>query len=638
MTGVWHAYPDRLPNEKTQQLNATTKLTWALSPTMRLGVVGLLEDRGRLFGWKNSTYMDRFRYFLEGVPKWDGMHITAGVKWSHFLSRATAYELQVSVVHDNVRRGFCDDNNDGVISPGEDGDFLTWADKTQVIRYQADKTGVDPQKSFIVGGSDGVTYLLPSPTLWKVARPPIHYENSTSRNITLKSDLSSQVDPHHLLGAGAQLRLHTVGKEIRNGYSRTGVTAQKPFLEEIWTRHPAELGFYLQDRMEYSGLIVNVGFRLEGMSLDAAPIVNWYDFPDTVVDAQWGPLAVVRRGALLPWKWFLSPRVGFSHPIGNDAAVHVSFSRTRLSLPFSYLFGNYFTRLALSTMVNLDQETISAMNYDLGFQWSVLPATLLGVNAYYHDYNNMYGALLTLNRGPGQFYVRTNAVYSEARGIEISLQRDLVPLAFGISAGGRLAYTYSRVSVGNPVPANKTDYSAFAGDSAAYNGGLPFYDITLWNKSNIEVLGGNSTLLKGFSRNHRITCAFTIAFPRDFRLSGTGMFNSGFWYPLTLKADYVLPCAESPWNRRIDVRLEKQFVVSGKIHLDFFIDVLNLFNWTNLLAYYRELDEGVTAPQIAWEVYGDPTGGVGYNRPVTPDGSLIYDIPREVYFGVRLGF
>ena len=647
LTGLWHSTADRLPNERTQRFNSSAKLTWALSPTIRLSMIGLLEDRGRLFGWKNSSYADQYRFFLEGVPLWDGVHFTGGVKWSHLLSTSTSYELQVSVVYDNVRRGFCDDNNDGVIALGEHGNFLTFSDTAQVRRYQASAINADQQKFFsapMAGPnlSDAYVRLQTSVLAWNVARPPIYYENSTSRVVTLRGDLNSQIDRHHLLGCGAQVRLHMLDYEMRTGAIGIAGLPGNSYIEELWTRHPAELAFHLQDRMEFSGLIMNFGLRLEGLLLDAAPILDWYARPDTVVDAQGKLLLVPRRGSLLPWKWFLSPRIALSHPIGTEAAVHISYSRTCLSLPFSYLYSNYnsATRVSLfyAPAVNVDQETISATNYDLGVQWAVAPATLVGVNAYYRDYSNMYPASLSVYPSAvtsGGFYgVVTNACYSDVTGFELSLQRGLTPLGFGISAGGRIAYAYGKVKVGNPVSSNKSQFSVLGGDSAAYNGRLPFGDISLWDKSNFEVPGGPSTLTAGFDRTQRVTCGLTISFPWEIRLSGTGTFNSGFWYPERLKGGRVLSYARAPWNRRFDIRLEKSFPVSGSVHVDFFVDVLNLFNWTNILGYY----DYYLADQTAWELRGDPTGGSPINRPVTFEGTMLYDIPREAYFGARIGF
>ncbi len=638
VTGTYHSSGNRLPNEKTERFNGSAKLTWSLAPTMRLSVVGMLEDRGRLFGWKNSSYDETYRYFLEGVPLWDGLHVMAGVKWSHFLSQTTSYEIQASIIHDNSRRGFCDDNNDGIILLGEDGDFLTWSDTAQVHRYQATSGGKEFQKFFVAPVTrDGGTWLLTSRLFWQVARPYIYYDDFTSRVLALKGDVSSQVDPHHLIAAGLQVRIHSIEREMRSGSLMTPGST-KAYAEDIWLHRPRDLGIYLQDRMEYAGLVMNVGVRLEGTFLDVAPVANWYARADTIRDAQGGLFRRPQRGPTLPWKWFISPRVAFSHPIGHTAAVHASFSRTRLSIPYSYVFSNYNSAIQdyFSNTINVEQEPVSSMNCDLGIQWAVAPATLLGVSAFSRDYSNMYPASITVYTAASvtPYYVITNALYADTRGVELSVQRDLKPLVWGVTGGGRLAYAYSHLSSGFVTPINKTTFSPLTGDSAAFDGRLPFGDMDTWNRSYLEALGGGSTLTKGFNRNHRITCAFTLEFPEGFRLSGTGMFTSGFWYKENLKSDWIVSYAQGPWIRRVDIRLEKQFQISGRFHCNLFVDVLNAFNWVNVLAYCDILN----ADLAAWEIRGDPTGGPGINRPVTGEGTLVYDIPREVYFGLRIGF
>jgi len=638
VTGAYFSSANRLPNQKTQRFNGSAKLTWNFSPTMRLSVVGLFEDRGRLFGWKNSSYSDRFRYFLEGVPLWDGLHFTGGVKWVHFLSQNSSYELQASVTHDNQRQGFCDENNDGVISPGEEGEFLTWSDTAQVHRYQSAGGGKELEKFFVSSVTpDGGVFLGSSVLEWKVARPYIYYDDVTSRVVSLKGDMRSQLDAHHLVAAGLSLRLHTIERELRSG--RSGMLfGSQSFLEDCWSHHPRDFALYLQDRMEYSGLIMNLGLRVDGTLLDVAPIANWFARPDTVAGAQGGIYLKLRRSSPLPWKWFFSPRVAFSHPIGHTAAVHISFSQTRFFPPYSYIFANYNLPWLgpLSTVVNVDYDPVTAHNYDIGIQWALAPRTLITVNAYIRDYPNMNStwAWVYALGSSTQYYVISNAFPVDTRGIELSLQRDLAPVAPGVMAGGRVAYAYSHLSSGVYATGNKYQFSSLAGDSAAYDGRLPFGDFATWNRSYIEALGGSSTLTQGFNRNHRITCAIMVALPGEIRLSGTGMFTSGFWYQEALKSDMTVSYARAPWNRRVDIRFEKQFALTEKVHLDVLVDLLNVFNWVNVLAYYDYLQ----ADRSAWEVRGDPTGGSGINRPVTFEGTLIYDIPREVYFGLRLGF
>ncbi len=69
-----------------------------------------------------------------------------------------------------------------------------------------------------------------------------------------------------------------------------------------------------------------------------------------------------------------------------------------------------------------------------------------------------------------------------------------------------------------------------------------------------------------------------------------------------------------------------------------YVDVINAFGWENIIAY-----NSTNVGQLAWERTGDPTGGPTINRPIGigangNDGSMIYDIPREVFFGLSYSF
>ncbi|MGB6034031.1 MAG: hypothetical protein WBH55_14490, partial [Bacteroidota bacterium] len=70
----------------------------------------------------------------------------------------------------------------------------------------------------------------------------------------------------------------------------------------------------------------------------------------------------------------------------------------------------------------------------------------------------------------------------------------------------------------------------------------------------------------------------------------------------------------------------------------FYVDLINAFNSRNIVGYNNS-----NVGQLAWEKDGDPEGGPTINRPVGKgaqggDGSLVYDVPREVFFGVNFTF
>jgi hypothetical protein len=117
-------------------------------------------------------------------------------------------------------------------------------------------------------------------------------------------------------------------------------------------------------------------------------------------------------------------------------------------------------------------------------------------------------------------------------------------------------------------------------------------------------------------------------FPYDISLNSAGTFQSGFWYlSLTNGKEYK----QGPWNKQIDLKLEKAVKIY-RFRFTVFADIKNLFDSKNILAY----DNSIYSGAKLWDLNGDPTGTT--KTVVGDDGSLFYDIPREVYFGISLDF
>lgn len=638
--GYFNTY-GRLPNEFRRRINSSIKMNYNLSSDMRLNFTGLLEDRGKLFGWKNRSYVEDFRFFLEGVPTTDGATLVGSLKWTHVLSPSTFYEIQLSHTNDNNRSGFSDDNGDGIVQPGEDGDYLTFADTAQVYRYTArgNSGNTDFSKFFSPAPRNETNseagYTYPSGPAWKIARPGLYYENFKNTVTNIKADYTSQVTENHLISAGAQGRFHNLDRVLRAGYIGGTFSNYKNYVEEIWDVSPKELSLYVQDKIQYAGLIINVGLRLDGLDVAAADYKNYFaPFVDTTDGG--GPARVPVRGDNLSVDWFLSPRIGVSHPITDVAAMYFSFSRIQQAQPFSRLFTNYndFGNPSLPVVARTGQDPVRSTNYDLGVQWSFADGWGADINAYYKDIQNYGATSFTITpRSPWRLYIlNTNFGYADSRGLELTINKRLTPVADFLSIGGKFSYAYSYIKQAVGAGGNTQTFSTAAGDSALYGGQLPFDQINYFNTFERNVLGGNSTLTGGYDRPHRITYNVFLRFPYEITLSSVGTFSSGFYFVESLAPDpRARKLGEGPWNKRVDIRLEKAFTFSGLGRLAVYIDVLNAFNYTNIVAYNT-----TNVGQQEWERNGDPTGGPLISRAVSPDGSLVFDIPREVYFGVNV--
>jgi hypothetical protein len=646
LTGRWFDSHGLLPNEHTRKLNASVKANYSFTPSMKLNATFLLEDRGKLFGWKNTSYSEDFRYFLEGVPTWMGANIVGSLKWTHVLSPKTYYEVQASMVNDNSQHGYSDDNNDGKVGLSESGDYLTWADTAQVNRYMANAGNAQMDKFFSPTPRNETasenTIIMSGATNLKIARPGIYYENFTNNVITVKGDYTSQINANHQLRAGLQARFHDLDMTRRAGYIGGVFPTYKNYVEEMWNVKPKEYSAYAQDKMEYAGLIINLGLRLDGLGLAAGDYANFFaPFMDSK-DAAGGSIRIPVRGENAAIKWFFSPRLGVSHPISDNAAMYFSFSRQQQSQPFSKLYTNYndFGNPSLPVEVRTDQDPIRSTNYDLGIQWAFLEGYGLDINAYYKDIQSYGGTSLVITpNAPWRLYqINTEMGYADSRGIELTFRKTTIPVADWLTIGGRLSYAYSYVKQSVYAGGNVTGYSTVGGDSAKYSGQLPWEDIKYWNTIERNVLGGNSTLLGGYDRPHRISYNLILRFPWEFTLSSVGTFQTGFFFPLTLGDPRKRELGQSPSTKQVDFRIEKAFTIKGIGRLSAYVDVINAFGWENIIAY-----NSTNVGQLAWERTGDPTGGPTINRPIGigpsgNDGSMIYDIPREVFFGLSFSF
>jgi len=634
----------RLPNEKYRELNSQLKINYNLTPEIKLVALGILNDKGKLFGWKNSYYDDYFKWFLEGVPKGDGLSWVGSLRLTHFLSNNTFYEVQVYNKFDERRRGYCDDNNDGIIDIDEDGDFLTWADTAQVNRYMS---STDLTKFFAVSPRNEAINQTTTKGLnnqvYGLRRPGIFYQDMKVNVLTAKADFTSQVTFNHQLKAGLQFKLSEYDKVQRAAFIG-GVG--RNFVEEMWNKKPIEFGAYAQDRMEYAGLVINLGTRVDMWDPKAEDYADWfYPYREQSVynELGQGPFKerVPARGKKVDAKWFFSPRIAVSHPISDKAAIYFSFARLVQPPPASLIYADYneFANPSLPNVVTVDREPYKTTNYEFGGQWEIIPNIALNVNAYFRDIQNYsnYSFNVVPRSGYGvNYYVHFASGYANARGVEVQLETLPYDLANIVKLSGRLSYTYSYVKKSTPVGSWKdtpTQFTTLAGDSAKYGGQLPFDDYQYYRKVEINAGGSTSTLTGGFDREHRIAYTLFARFPYDITLTSLGTFQSGFYWAKRLTDPRIAgrELTTGPWNAQVDLRIEKAFKFTDKLRLALFCDIKNLFDKENILGF-----DATNSGYDLWELKGDPTGLA--KRPVGQDGSLFYDIPREVYFSVTIDF
>ena len=649
-SGQWFQSNGFEPNEFDKRIGGTLKTSYNVSATSRLTAVGIVEDRGLWGGWNNRSYHDYWRYYLEGVAQDDGGSYLGSLQWTQVLSENSFFSAQAYRTHVRTRYGYVDDNDNGFSDLGEDGDFLDFTDPAVIEKYVGAGEDAKMFSTNISNAFADITGLTaPDATRLRTAQPQPYSEDAANSTTGLRFDYSNQITFNHFIQAGVEAKLRHFDYEEVYGIDQPGSKlnpeAVEPFRYTDWSRKPWELSLYASDRIEYGGLIVNLGLRLDFIDRDTEEILDYYyPFTRDTVMVNGRPLArnFFRRGDDVPIDVFLNPRIGVSHPIGSRAAMYFSFARNQqiiYALLYDFYEGNH-SSTSFTNYPDPSQEPISSNNYELGVQWEFAEGWGADINAYMRAIDN-YGQIEfdAENRQPegtavvsgipsGPHRWMTSYGYADSRGVELVLRRRPLRLAEDFTLGLTASYTYSTVeaarnaagviAVADNDPENPTTEVPF--DLSEGSAHFPQ-----------NVSGGASTLAAGYDRRHRGVIRAVSSLPLDFSLGLTGAVESGFLYPRQIDVDpRDRELLTGPTNFQLDLRLEKRFDFGNRLGADVYVDVVNLTNRFNVVAYNNN---PLTAELEIFERTGNPG-----SRLIQRDGSALYGPARNVYFGARVRF
>lgn len=631
-----------LPNALDRSMRHTLKLTHQATNSMKVTANLMIDDGGQLGGWVNNNFSGRYAYYPQGGAGNKKLGTMAYLGLNHVLSDNSFYEVKLSQVTRQSEFGYSDDNGDGIVDPDEDGDFIIIDTQAEADLYLGvNGSGADANGNFTffnANPGNSVNFDLPfAGNQYRLAQPGFYYEDLQRDVLQLKADYTNQINYNHQIKTGILYRAHTIAgfmqrNQITVGYSNL------PFEVSDFENSPTEMAWYLQDRIEYGGVIVNVGLRIDGLDVDAEEIADpfapsemgTYTYSNGTVQDIRTPI----RGDAVDTKWFVQPRLGVSHPISETAAMHYSWGKFYSPPSFSNLYQDYnsFTNPAWPTYYDPDADPTTATAYEMGLQYSFRPGYLLDVTAYYRDIENYSRLGLTIspaNAGFANYTFNTTGGYADSRGIEFGLERRSKT---GITVRANYAYSYIKASSnGNgstPFP-NQTSFSHTAAVDVE-NLKTTLDTRESFNTFESNVNGGGNPLVSGYDRSHRIGLSLQAELPAQVNMSLISTAESGFNYRLT--ATSTDPRAResdrAPWNMRTDLRLSRTFAMG----VGAFLEVRNLLDRENILTW----DNRNIASTAIWETDQDPEGDL--NRGFTQEGQPIYDSPRMVNIGLSVDF
>lgn len=396
-----------------------------------------------------------------------------------------------------------------------------------------------------------------------------HYYQRT-KSIGAKFDLTSQLNQNHEVKFGADFKSHQLlyeNFEVLVGEKTvpSGIPDTSTAKHNLYTKKPVEFSSYIQDKMEFDNIIINLGLRYDLIASNSKYSTNTlYPSPND----QSVPTFVDKSSLLADAKpkQQLSPRIGISYPITDKGIIHLSYGHFYQMPTFSNLYSNANFKSDFSTgfptfgNANLNPE--KTITYEFGLQQQLLDFLAFNVTCFYKDVRDLL-ALQEIRINTSQtYYMYVNKDYGNIKGITFSLNKRKSPEDL---FGATLDYTY-QVAEGN-----ETSADAFFLDVSSGRQAEKFPVFLNWDQQHTL----NASLLFGQS---------------SWNLSLVGKLGTGLPYtPQIINGAIYLPTNSDrkPTQVSVDLLADKSFDMFD-MTFTVFLKIYNLFDTLNERYVYSD--------------------------------------------------
>lgn len=624
-----------------------------------------------------------YKYVPYGLPKAYSEGFTHLLTLNHVLASNTFYELRLSRYHSENKQYVYEDPYQSInylIHVFEDtanGIAEQYLPNTEEGKKQLNSILAQGGKyEYVTDPNSPDGYIKPdwvnnNPTSYSFKNRGMdlnHTKRSTSYWIA-KFDLTSQVSKSHQLKFGTEVRLHELTLNNFTIVPKTDASGQEiePFLPAVpeigninrndYNRKPREFSAYIQDKIEFNDIILNLGIRYDYFDantvMPADPedpniylpfkyqnkYANWVDmpsnYPGTIDQYIQEQLATGKIREYTPderrafmhkkvsAKSAVSPRLGIAFPITDKGVIHFSYGHFFQIPEFQYLYANPDFKLSGSSSTTLlgnpDLKPQKTVMYELGLQQEIIENVGVDLTIFYRDVRDWVGTspLIKTARTSVEYSMYENKDYSNVRGITLKIEK-----RFTDNYSFRADYTFQKAE------------GTYSNPNDAYNAAL---------NNQAPVL---SLLPMNWDQTHTFNAQFIYNI-NDWTFSLIGRYWSGQPYTPSFPVSEAVGgsavsglttnSARLPDQKSVDLNINKSFRLGSKLRFDVFLNIYNLFDQRDETSVYQDTGTADYTTTI------NPLK-VPYNssRVSTVEDYVLqpswYTGPRQVQLGVAIGF
>ena len=372
-------------------------------------------------------------YWPKALTPFDIHRNTVGLALDHVLSPRTFYNVRVSyvsVVNDNGR--YLDPDKPPPIDQVklETGPDYRSDDLVETIGgwglteepYGMDKT-VPPLKML----GDGMFYS---------ATGGGAQDSGKVNTVNIKIDLTSQVNKYNQVKTGVEF----VYDDLYTLFRHERYESSWENRETRWEESPYRVGAYIQDKLEFEGMVANFGLRLDYNQ----PNTSWFDIEEPYSDYYRPKYKDAFRDDA-PQKSAegqlkISPRLGISHPISESAKLYFNYGHFYSMPPSEDMYRIFWGKKSdgVRFIGNPNAELPRTVAYELGVDFNVAGIFRARFGGYYKDVGDQTGDVNYEGYDGGVDYgTIENNHYEDIRGFELRIDK-----AFGRWVTGWLNYNY----------------------------------------------------------------------------------------------------------------------------------------------------------------------------------------------------
>jgi outer membrane receptor protein involved in Fe transport len=438
-----------------------------------------------------------------------------------------------------------------------------------------------------------------------------------------KFDINSQVNNNHEVKMGLHGKYHEMNyvdfDVLRDStlYRDPTIPPLNSSRRDEYAKYPLELSGYIQDKMEFENLVLNVGVRYDYFNSNSVYSTN-QDYP-----SPYGRNipAYIDKSTLLadaPAKHMVSPRLGLSFPITDRGIIHFSYGHFYQIPPYSFLYTNpHFEAIVGSPIYgNANLRPEQTVSYEIGLQQQLSENLAFNVTGFYKDVRDLL-ALQEIRVSTSNTYRKyVNQDYGNIKGITFSLSKRRTPSDM---LSVTVDYTFQTAE------GNETGSAAFFIDRSS---------------------GRQSEKLPvplDWDQTHTLNATASIGVPRNWNLTVVSRLGTGLPYTPQMTSTQIFLRTNSsrrPFQTTVDLLAEKSFDLYS-VGLTLFLKVFNLFDTLNERFVFNDtgratytLEEGKGTAQEANRLAGIIPGAHSATEYfVRPQ---YYAPPREVRFGMSI--